>query len=58
LATSAFPVRTEWTTSRKFTANDAKLRAAQAASLSEKDKFEEVAMEWSALAQWAEQKQR
>jgi hypothetical protein len=38
-------------------ANEAKLRAAQA-SLSEKGKFEEVAMEWSALAKSAEQKQR
>jgi hypothetical protein len=39
-------------------ANEARLRAAQVASLSEKDKFEEAAMEWSALAKWVEQKQR
>ena len=37
-------------------ANEARLRAAQAANLSESDKFEEVAKEWSALAEWAEQK--
>jgi hypothetical protein len=32
------------------------LRAAQAINLSETDKFEKVAKEWSALAEWAEQK--
>jgi hypothetical protein len=37
-------------------ANEATLRAAQAANLSERDKFEEVAKEWSALAEWAAQK--
>ena len=47
-----------WANFYQELANEATLRAAQAASLSEKDKFEEVAMEWSALAQWAEQKQR
>ena len=39
-------------------ANEAMLRAVRAADLSEKDKFEEVAKEWSALAEWAEQKRR
>jgi hypothetical protein len=47
-----------WANFYRGLANEAKLRAAQAASLSEKDKFEAVAMEWSALAKWAEQKQR
>ena len=47
-----------WANFYRELANEAKLRAAQAASLSEKDKFEEVAMEWSALAKWVEQKQR
>ena len=47
-----------WANFYRELANEAKLRATQAASLSEKDKFEEVAMEWSALAKWVEQKQR
>ena len=47
-----------WANFYQELANEAKSRAAQAASLSKKDKFEEVAMEWAALAQWAEQKQR
>jgi hypothetical protein len=47
-----------WANFYRGLANEARLRAAQTASLSEKDKFEKVAMEWSALAGWAEQKQR
>jgi hypothetical protein len=47
-----------WANFYQELANEAKLRAARAASLREKDKFEEVAMEWSALAKWAEQKQK
>jgi hypothetical protein len=34
------------------------LRAVRAADLSEKDKFEEVAKEWSALAEWADGERR
>ena len=47
-----------WATFYRELANEAKLRATQATSLSEKDKFEGAAMEWSALAKWVEQKQR
>jgi transglycosylase associated protein len=38
--------------------NEATLRAAQLVSSSEKDKLEEVAKQWSALAQWVEQRHR
>jgi hypothetical protein len=41
---------------RRLANDEARLRAAQAANLSERDKFEEVAKEWSALAEWAAQK--
>ena len=43
-----------WANFYRGLANEAML----AADLSEKDKFEEVAREWSALAEWAEQKRR
>ena len=39
-------------------ANEATLRAAQMANSSEKDKLEEVAKEWSALAEWVERRHR
>ena len=47
-----------WANFYRGLANEAMLRAVRAADLSEKDKFEEVAREWSALAEWAEQKHR
>jgi len=47
-----------WASFYRGLANEAMLRAVRAADLSEKDKFEEVAKEWSALAEWAEQKRR
>jgi hypothetical protein len=40
-----------WANFYRGLANEARLRAAQAANLSEKDKLEEVAKEWSALAE-------
>ena len=45
-----------WASFYRGIANKARLRAAQAINLSETDKFEKVAKEWSALAEWAEQK--
>jgi hypothetical protein len=45
-----------WASFYRGLANKARLRAAQAINLSETDKFEKVAKEWSALAEWAEQK--
>jgi hypothetical protein len=47
-----------WANFHRGLANEARLRASQAASVYEKHKFEEVAMGWSVLAEWAEQKQR
>ena len=41
-----------WANFYRGLANEAMLRAVRAADLSEKDKFEEVAREWSALAEW------
>ena len=45
-----------WSNFYRGLANEARLRAAQAGNLSERDKFEKVAKEWSALAEWAAQK--
>ena len=43
-----------WVNFYRGLANEARERAARASNLSIKDKFEEVAKEWSALAVWAE----
>ena len=45
-----------WVNFYRGLANEARERAARASNLSIKDKFEEVAKEWSALAVWAELK--
>ena len=45
-----------WANVYRGLANEARERAARASNLSIKDKFEEVAKEWSALAVWAELK--
>jgi hypothetical protein len=45
-----------WANFYRRLANEARKRAAQAASPSLKDRFEQVAEEWAALATWAEQK--
>ena len=47
-----------WADFYRGLANEATLRAAQVANSSEKGKLEEVAKEWSALAEWAEQRHR
>jgi hypothetical protein len=47
-----------WANFYRGLANEAKERAAHATNLSVKDKFEEVAKEWSALAVWAELTQK
>jgi len=47
-----------WANFYRGLAHEATLRAAQTATSFEKDKFEEAAKEWSALAEWAEQKHR
>src|SRR5262249_39519306 len=41
-----------WANFYRGLANEATLRAAQMANSAEKDKLEEVAKEWSALAEW------
>jgi hypothetical protein len=45
-----------WANFYRGLANEARERAARASNLSIKDKFEEVAKEWSALAVWADLK--
>ena len=45
-----------WASFYRGLANEARERAARASNLSIKDKFEEVAKEWSALAVWADLK--
>ena len=45
-----------WANFYRGLANEARERAARASNVSIKDKFEEVAKEWSALAVWAELK--
>jgi hypothetical protein len=45
-----------WASFYRGLANEARERAAQAANLSVKDNLEEVAREWSELADWAERK--
>jgi len=47
-----------WATFYRGLANEATLRAAQMANSCEKDKLEEVAKEWSALAEWVERRHR
>ena len=47
-----------WPNFYRGLADEARGRAARASNLSVKDKFEEVAKEWSALAVWAELKSR
>jgi len=48
---------TSWASFYRGLASEARERAVRAANLSIKDKFEEVAKEWSALADWAERRQ-
>ena len=57
LAKKRFPMLS-WADFYRGLANEATLRAAQMANLSEKDKLEEVAKEWSALAEWVERRHR
>ena len=45
-----------WANFYRGLANEARERAARASNLSIKDKFEEVAKEWSALAVWVDLK--
>jgi hypothetical protein len=45
-----------WANFYRGLASEARERAARASNLSIKDKFEEVAKEWSALAVWADLK--
>jgi len=45
-----------WANFYRGLANEARERAVRASNVSIKDKFEEVAKEWSALAVWAELK--
>jgi hypothetical protein len=45
-----------WANFYRGLANEARERAARASNLSIKDRFEEVAKEWSALAVWADLK--
>ena len=45
-----------WANFYRGLANEARERAARASNLSIKDRFEEVAKEWSALTVWAELK--
>jgi hypothetical protein len=47
---------TSWASFYRELANEANERAAQATAPSAKDKFEEVAREWSELADWAERR--
>jgi hypothetical protein len=47
-----------WANFYRTLAREATLRAAQAATHAARDRFEEAAIEWSALAEWAEQKGR
>jgi hypothetical protein len=46
-----------WESFYRGLADEARERAVRASNLSIKDKFEEVAKEWSALADWAERRQ-
>jgi len=57
LAKKRFPMLS-WADFYRGLANEATLRAAQMANSSEKDKLEEVAKEWSALAEWVERRHR
>ena len=45
-----------WASFYRELANEANERAAKATTLSVKDKFEEVAREWSELSDWAERR--
>jgi hypothetical protein len=47
-----------WADFYRGLANEATLHAAQMANSSKKDKLEEVAKEWSALAEWVERRHR
>ena len=47
-----------WANFYRGLANEATLRAAQMANSSKKDKLQEVAKEWSALAEWVERRHR
>ena len=47
-----------WVNFYRRRSNEARECAARASNLSIKDKFEEVAKEWSALAVWAELKEK
>jgi hypothetical protein len=47
-----------WANFYRGLANEATLHAAQMPNSSKKDKLEEVAKEWSALAEWVERRHR
>jgi hypothetical protein len=47
-----------WASFYRELANEANERAAEATTPSVKEKFEEVAKEWSELADWAERRNR
>ena len=47
-----------WANFYRRLANETTLHAVQMANSSEKNKLEEVAKEWSALAEWVERRQR
>ena len=47
-----------WADFYRGLANEATLRAAQMANSSKKDKLEEVAKEWSVLAEWVDRRHR
>jgi hypothetical protein len=57
LAKKRFPMLS-WAEFYRGLANEATLRAAQMANASEKDELEEVAKEWSTLAEWVERRHR
>ena len=48
--------RSSWASFYRELANEANERAAKATTPSVKDKFEEVAREWSELSDWAERR--
>jgi hypothetical protein len=56
-ATKRFPMLS-WANFYRGLANEATLHAAQMPNSSKKDKLEEVAKEWSALAEWVERRHR
>ena len=57
LAKKRFPMLS-WANFYRGLANEATLRAAQMPNSSKRDKLEEVAKEWSALAEWVERRHR